>query len=210
MVIDETPFAARSTEDPLDAVNVAAAEAPPAARSTTDPLEDAGVEVAATPLAAISEVHAPSFAAQPAAASLEEEARNAVAHETPPANPSPETTLSPKTAFISRVTKLVGTVLKPPPISRKRTRTLPANFNPRRSRRIAKLSPEKTNKAATSVYRQLGFGNAKHLLSDEDLVRYVRVFDQPLSREHVSALASLLGWEAPPAGQEHSPEAVLA
>jgi hypothetical protein len=77
-------------------------------------------------------------------------------------------------------------------------KTLSATFAPRRSHRIAKLSPQAT---ASTVCQQLGFRNPTNDSSSSALEHYARVFDQPLRREHVMALAALFGFQAPPEGQ---------
>ena len=68
---------------------------------------------------------------------------------------------------------------------------------PRRSRRIARLPPEVNQHAASMVCRQLGFADDQQCVSEAAREKYVRFFDKPLSRDHVVALASLLGKEVP-------------
>jgi hypothetical protein len=76
-------------------------------------------------------------------------------------------------------------------------KTLPNDFNPRRSRRVAKLPPELGNEAAATICRQLGFCDDQEHISFEDAQKYVHLFDAALSREHVAAMAALFGWELP-------------
>lgn len=64
---------------------------------------------------------------------------------------------SPTSTFIAKVTKQVGVVLPcpPPPPPKPRKKTLPEDFIPRRSRRVAKLPPVSDHKSAATVCRQL-------------------------------------------------------
>jgi hypothetical protein len=93
--------------------------------------------------------------------------------------------------------QLQGCWLPPPIIKRKKRKTLPNDFNPRRSRRVAKLPPELGNESAATICRQLGFCDDQEHISFEDAQKYVHLFDAALSREHVAAMAALFGWELP-------------
>lgn len=111
----------------------------------------------------------------------------------PAANPP-----SPKTIFISKVAKQLGAAVQAPPAIKRQKKALPATFKPRRSRRVAKLSPEVVKGAAASVCRRLGFADAENKVTAGYRDEYSRLFDQPLSQEHLRALAALFGWNAPP------------
>jgi hypothetical protein len=89
----------------------------------------------------------------------------------------------------------------PPIIKRKKRKTLPNDFNPRRSRRVANLPPKLGNEAATKVCRQLGFCDDQEHISFEDAQKYVHLFDAALIREHIAAMAALFGWELPVEGR---------
>jgi hypothetical protein len=41
-------------------------------------------------------------------------------------------------------------------------------------------------------------------MPDEGMKQYVRIFEQPLSHDHVKALAALFGWTAPLADEVRS------
>jgi hypothetical protein len=100
--------------------------------------------------------------------------------------------------FMQIVTKPATRMLAVPPITkRKKRKTLPNDFNPRRSRRVAKLPPELGNESAATICRQLGFCDDQEHISFEDAQKYVHLFDAALSREHVAAMAALFGWELP-------------
>lgn len=112
--------------------------------------------------------------------------------------------MSPKTAFLAKVTKPVGVMMPPPPAPKRRKKTLPSDFKPRRSRQVARLSPESNTLAATAVCRQLGFTEGGNKVSAESLEQYSKVFEQPLSQSHLRALAALFGFEAPPDAEVRS------
>lgn len=84
---------------------------------------------------------------------------------------------SPKTIFIGRATRPVEINLPVPPAPKRRKRTMPDDFKPRRSRRVAKLSPEADHQAAASVCRQLGFTSGNDKVSIDSLDQYARVCD---------------------------------
>jgi hypothetical protein len=66
---------------------------------------------------------------------------------------------------------------------------------------VAKIPPELGSHSATKVCRHLGFCDKRENISFTDARRYAKLFDSPLSREHITALAALFGWEVPPPGQ---------
>lgn len=113
---------------------------------------------------------------------------------------SPPVNASPRTVFITKVLKPVGDVLSIPAVTKRRKKSLPSTFVPRRSRRVAKLPPETDHTAATTVCRQLGFITVEEQDPVPPMQRYAKVFDQPLSREHFKALTALFGWNSPPEG----------
>lgn len=114
--------------------------------------------------------------------------------------PAPEVVASPRTAFLTNITKPVETVLQVPAAPKRRKKTLPSNFVPRRSRRVANLPPQVDHKAASTVCRQLGFTEENTSGGIPPMEMYARVFDQPLNQNHLKALAALFGWNAPACG----------
>jgi hypothetical protein len=81
---------------------------------------------------------------------------------------------------------------------------------PRRSRRVAKLPPISADRsAAVSVCRHLGFADGEERVSDAALEHYANLLDQPLSREHLMALAALFGWDAPPSDEVRAVDSIL-
>lgn len=66
---------------------------------------------------------------------------------------APAATPIATSAFIAKVTKPVGVVLQRPPSPKPRKKTLPVNFVPKRSRRVAKLPPVFDHKSAATVCR---------------------------------------------------------
>ncbi|CAL5092668.1 unnamed protein product [Urochloa decumbens] len=122
---------------------------------------------------------------------------------------------SKTSTFIAKISKPIQEVLQCPPPPRKRKKTLPDDFIPRRSRRVAKLPPISDHKSAESVCRQLCFKNGEddtpeheEAISEETLAQYVRIFEQKLSQEHIKALAALFGWNAPSEAECRVPPAV--
>lgn len=84
-----------------------------------------------------------------------------------------------------------------PTVGRRRRQAVVASQAPRRSRRVAKLPPEADNQAAASICRKLGFTEDTTKVSKKTKEKYIAFFEKPLSRNHVVALASLLGKEVP-------------
>jgi hypothetical protein len=163
VVTPETPLAAKCIEDPSQATSPSKA----IAMATT-----VGVAVLETLL---------TVEAVPPA--TDEGVEDVVA---PALSPSPTLLLvSPRTCFITNVTKPVE-VTRGAPAVKRREKILPATFAPRR-----------TSNSFNCV-SHLGFGNSTNATSSEGLERYARVFDQPLCHEHVKALAALFGFQAPP------------
>jgi hypothetical protein len=114
-------------------------------------------------------------------------------------------------AFITKISKPVQEVLHCPPPPKPRKKTLPEDFIPRRSRRVAKLPPITDHKSAEAVCRQLKFKNGdedpsenQEVFSEEALAQYAKIFEQTLSQEHVRALAALFGWNAPSEAEVHA------
>lgn len=103
----------------------------------------------------------------------------------------------PVEEFINNISRPVPAVTLTPPVQRRRRPNTMSTQAPRQSRRIAKPPPEINVAAANTVCRQLGFAENQHMVSDAAKDKYVRFFEQPLSREHVIALAKLLGKEVP-------------
>ena len=105
--------------------------------------------------------------------------------------PSP----TPLQEFSQHISKAINGLLSPPPIPKRRKKTLPRNFRPRRSRRVAKFPPELGSEAAASVCKKLGFCDDHGNITLEDASKYAVLFNSPLSREHIAALAALFEWD---------------
>jgi hypothetical protein len=103
--------------------------------------------------------------------------------------------------FKDDVTKPINSLLPPPRITNRKRRSVPANFIPRRSRRVAKFPPELGSSSAAQVCRQLGFCDALENISLEDANGYARLFENGLSSSHIAAVAALFGWQVPLVGQ---------
>jgi hypothetical protein len=98
--------------------------------------------------------------------------------------------------FKNDITDPINSLLPPPQITNRR-RTVPANFIPRRSRRVAKFPPELGSSSAAQVCRQLGFCDEMENISLEDANGYARLFKNGLFGSHVAAL---FGWQVPLVG----------
>jgi hypothetical protein len=107
---------------------------------------------------------------------------------------------TPLQKFKDGITKQINGLLSTQPVKRKR-KLIPSNFNLRRSRRVAKIPPELESSFAAKVCKHLGFCDERENISFTDARRYAKLFESPLSREHITALAVLFGWEVPPLGQ---------
>lgn len=81
----------------------------------------------------------------------------------------------------------------------------------RRSRRIASTGGMGTaiDQAQTVLMRKLGLIMLQERLSQEARDAYMRLFDHPLSRDHLTALASLFGWTVPDDCEMRSPDHLL-
>jgi hypothetical protein len=102
----------------------------------------------------------------------------------------------PLQEFSQHISKAINGLLSPPPVPKRRKKTLTRNFKPRRSRRVAKFPPELGSEAAASVCKKLGLCDDHGNISLEDASRYAALYNSPLSREHIAALAALFGWDA--------------
>jgi len=81
---------------------------------------------------------------------------------------------------------------------------------PRRSRRVANLPPTTVeHSAVVSVCRQLGFADGEERVFVVAMKHYATLFDQPLSREHLKALAALFRWVAPPGDEVRATDDIL-
>lgn len=69
---------------------------------------------------------------------------------------------------------------------------------------MAKLPPDLGNQSAVTVCKQLGLCDEQERISSEDAKKYAKLFDTPLSRVHVAAMAELFGWDVPEVGQVQS------
>lgn len=124
----------------------------------------------------------------------------------PQAEPQPP---SPAANFINNITKPVRLVLPTPKPQRPRKQAATTSQEPRRSRRIAKLPPEIQHHAAKTVCHQLGFSDNREL-SDDTMDKYAKFFCNPLSTEHVKALARLLGKNLPMEHQAQETEVLIS
>lgn len=101
-------------------------------------------------------------------------------------------------SFISNITKKTVAVAVAPPIHKRRRKTVPAGFTPRRSKRIAGVGvetpPQPLNPQKKTVMRSLGLVNDKVQINQQALDDYAKVFSQPLTQVHIQALAALFGW----------------
>lgn len=80
--------------------------------------------------------------------------------------------------FIKKITKPASTIVPVSAIQKRRKKTLPSSFVPRRSRCVAKLPPEPMGRRRL-LCRQLGFMDEHEKVSGASLERYARVFDKP-------------------------------
>lgn len=107
----------------------------------------------------------------------------------PPTHPTQE--------FINLITKPLHNSHTTPRVQRRRRNQAATTQAPRRSWRIAKLPPEINQQAAVTVCRRLGFTDNQQGISEETMDKYKKFFNNPLSRNHVCALAALFGKEVP-------------
>jgi hypothetical protein len=108
---------------------------------------------------------------------------------------------TPLEIFKEGITKQTNGLLPPPPQPAKRKKMMSSNFQLRRSRRVAKIPPELGSFSAAKVCRHLGFCDEQEIISFTDARKYAKLFDSPLSMEHITALAALFEREVPPPGQ---------
>lgn len=99
-------------------------------------------------------------------------------------------------SFKQTITRRTTALLAAPQPQKRRKKVVSADFKPRRSRRVAKLPPDLGNAVAAKVCRQLGLCDDQDSISLQDATKYAKLFEVPLSREHVAALAALFGWES--------------
>jgi hypothetical protein len=64
---------------------------------------------------------------------------------------------------------------------------------------VAKIPPEFGSTPASQVSRHLGFCDKHENISFQDASKDAKLFDSALSRDHITALAALLGREVPEA-----------
>jgi hypothetical protein len=102
---------------------------------------------------------------------------------------------TPLQEFSQHISKAINGLLSPPPIPKRRKKTLLRNFRPRRSRRVAKFPPELGSEAAATICKKLGFYDDHGNISLGDASKYVVLYNSPLSREHIAGLATLFGWD---------------
>lgn len=100
-------------------------------------------------------------------------------------------------AFLDKITKPLSTALPAPATKRRRRQISVVSAPPRRSRRVAKLPPDFNNPAAAALCRKLGFTSSNSQPSSEAMKKNQEFFGKPLSRDHIKAMASMLGKEVP-------------
>ena len=110
------------------------------------------------------------------------------------APPSPP---PPTEDFINQISRPLTQVLPTPPPQCRRRRQAVSTLPPRRTRRIARLPPEIDHQAAATICRRLGFTEDQGQITEEVKDKYARFFENPLSRDHMEALATLLGKQLP-------------
>lgn len=115
------------------------------------------------------------------------------------------------TEFLARVTKtLPASLPTPAPPQRRRRQVAVSTHAPRRSRRVARLPPEIDVQATTTVCRRLGFVDNASKVTPSKKDKYTKFFEKPLSKQHVAALAALMGKEIPPSSPVLSQEVVVS
>ena len=88
-----------------------------------------------------------------------------------------------------------------PSILKRRTKTTGPVSLPLRSRRIANLPPETDYASASTVCRKLGLADEEGKITEETLIRYAKIYNHLLGRDHVTTLSALFGWDVPEDGQ---------
>jgi hypothetical protein len=101
----------------------------------------------------------------------------------------------PLETFKQIITKPINGLLSPPRCNLRKKKTLPKDFMPRRSRRVAKLPPVLGNVSVAKVCRHLGYYGDHEEISLENAASYAKLFEDGLSKSHVEAMAALFGWE---------------
>lgn len=101
----------------------------------------------------------------------------------------------PLETFKQIITKPINGLLSPPRCNLRKKKTLPKDFMPRRSRRVAKLPPVLGNVSVAKVCRHLGYYGDHEEISLENAASYAKLFENGLSKSHVEAMAALIGWE---------------
>lgn len=86
-----------------------------------------------------------------------------------------------------------------PALRRRRQTTIGSN-SLHRSNRIARIATKGTtlDRAQAVLMRKLGVISEGESLSPEAREAYTQLFEHPLSRSHLTALAALFGWTVPP------------
>lgn len=106
---------------------------------------------------------------------------------------------SPVRQFLSGITRPVQQLLPRPAAPRRRSRPRPAGSLPRRSRQIAEAGPCSPGPVLNDVQRRvikcLGLSHDVEKVSHQALDSYCKLFENPLTDVHLSALAALFGWK---------------
>lgn len=114
-------------------------------------------------------------------------------------------------AFLTGITKQVETVpiaSHPATPSTRPQKKTTATSSLRRSRRIANAGGRgpAIEKAQEVLMRKLGILTERETVTAEAREAYAKLFDNPLSRPQLAALAALFGWEIPADGEARSAE----
>lgn len=129
-----------------------------------------------------------------------------------PPSPAADGARSPGSPWETAVERLLSSVARPaqqllprPAAPRRRSRSRGAASLPRRSRRIAGSGPcspgPVLNDAQKKVIKCLGLLQDVEKVSQEALDNYCKLFLNPLTDAHLSALAALFGWKVEDAFQ---------
>jgi hypothetical protein len=124
-------------------------------------------------------------------------------------SPEPTPQLEMEALFLNRTSKWLPITLPTPSIPRRRRQVAALTQVPHRSHHIAKLSPDSNRQAAATVCHRIGFMEGQQTLTKSAQKKYIAFFDKPINREHVVALASLLGKEVPQDTQQQQEETML-
>lgn len=100
---------------------------------------------------------------------------------------------------MAEITRPLPQAVSPAPMIRSTRRRQDARNSIRRSCRIAMTSNTRPalERAQCVLMRKLGIINPQETMTQEARDAYIRLFDHPLSRPHLEAVAALFGWSIP-------------